>query len=434
MKKTITAITAIFLVIGTMMLTGCQKSNDLAPASHPENNLQIVPDDVALSVAENFNPATFFDEKNPTNHYPVKSTLTGSNQIKEKFKFNDAEGNPALYIFNFENGGFLFVSGDYQLQPVLAFVQTGEFKKDKAPSGVIQWVEKTMEDIEIVRKGLYNNSRTALTAWDIYVKQTKMPLSVTSKIMPPPDNPCDPEPSPQTTTVGPLLPVTWGQACTYNELCPNTACNFGCGTGNAWTGCVATSTAQIVDYWHPNNGYAYNYAGMPATIGNGEVQRLMRDIGLPVNANMSYGCDGSGADGSRVPGFLKARFGFTSANFSDYNSNYQKVQNNLSAHWPVLLDGCRTKTGHWFIINWWSSYSDCHEWACDGYQETSYTYCDNGVFVGGATYLYFHMNWGWHESWGGNDYNGWFAFNSWNIAGLNRNYQYAQDLTSEIHP
>lgn len=287
--------------------------------------------------------------------------------------------------------------------------------------------------MKLLGKGLYDNSKVANAAWKTYLSQNNISsLSIASRV--PPTDPCNPPTPPQTTTVGPLLPVTWGQACTYNNLCPNITCNIGCGTGNAWTGCVATSTAQIVNFWHPNNGYVYNYATMPTTSGNGEVQKLMRDIGLPVNANMSYGCDGSGADGSRVPGFLKARFGFTSANFSDYNGNYQKVQSNLNSHWPVLLDGCQTKTDHWFIINWWTSYSDCHEWVCDGYRETSYTFCDGGVYQGGATYLYFHMNWGWHETWGGNDYNGWFGFNNWNITGLNRNYQYAQDITSEIHP
>jgi hypothetical protein len=60
------------------------------------------------------------------------------------------------------------------------------------------------------------------------------------------------------------------------------------------------------------------------------------------------------------------------------------------------------------------------------------------------TYLAFHMNWGWHE-WFTNspfnytDFNGWFAFDNWTIVGAgpnnsNYNFQYAQDMTTEIHP
>lgn len=54
-------------------------------------------------------------------------------------------------------------------------------------------------------------------------------------------------------------------------------------------------------------------------------------------------------------------------------------------------------------------------------------------------YLYFHMNWGWHEIDPMNtDYNGWFAFSDWTIPGANNgsnlNFQYAQDMVTEIHP
>lgn len=428
MKKTILRLAAFFLAIGILSLHSCQKSLSDENQS-AEKNLHIVPDSVAVSIAEHFKPSDFFKESNATNNSPTRSSLTGNNKIKSKYLFNDAYGNPALYVFNFENNaGFIFVSGDYQMQPILAFVEHGEFRKDTVPTGLVAWVNKTMENIEVVRKGLYDNSKAALGAWRNYYKQNGNG-SIVANFVPPVDNSCV-EDEWTTVSVGPLLPVTWGQGCSYNNLCPNLSCNIGCGDGRAWTGCVATSTAQIVNFWHPNNSYGYNYASMPAASGNGEVQRLMRDLGTKVN--MSYGCSGSGADASTVPNALKNNFGFTSANFVNYS--WQRVRSNLSNHWPVLLDGCRTQTGHWFIINWWTSYSDCHEWVCDGFNEYTVRLCVNGQYSGGYTYLYFHMNWGWHEVGTSNDYNGWFAFDNWYIPGLNWNFQYAQDLTSEIHP
>jgi hypothetical protein len=390
---------------------------------------QLVPDSIAVSIAEHFNPANFFNENNPTNKSLCKSTLTGENKIKTKYIFKDSYGNPALYIFNFEhNAGFLFVSADYQIQPILAFVEHGEFKKDTVPSGLIEWVNKTMENIEIVRNRLYDNSKGSAVGWRNYFKQNGN-NSINLKTMPLIDNSCIDDKY-TVKTVGPLLANTWGQGCSYNDLCPVLSCNIGCGTGKAWTGCVATSTAQIIKFWHPNNGYNYNYASMPLSFGNFEVQRLMKDIGS--NVNMSYGCSGSAADASKVPGTLKTSFGFNSANYVAYS--LQRLQNNLNYNCPVLLDGCRTQTGNWFIINWWNSYSDCHEWVCDGYSEYSVEWCVNGQYSGGCSYLYFHMNWGWHEFGTSNDYNGWFAFDNWNIPGLNRNYQYARNLTCEIHP
>jgi hypothetical protein len=427
----------IITVIGTILILlvsyRCQDSE-----LQSQKNVQIVPDEIASSVAEHFNPHTFFNDSNKYNNAPTRSSLSGDNKIKAKFVFNDSNGNPALYIFNYEDeAGFIFISADYQLQPVLAFIEKGEFKKGAAPAGLINWVNKTMENIEIVRKGQYDNSKLAGAAWQHQINEVnaiiaKSNPAARTKSEPPLSGSCT-DNSWVETTVGPLLPTTWGQACTYNNLCPNLGCSLGCISGNALTGCVATSTAQIVRYWQPANGYSYNYASMPASFGNGEVQRLMRDIGLPANVNTSYGCNGSGADASRVPNALKNNFGFTSANFGNYS--YSSVENDIANYQrPVLLDGCRTQTGHWFIINWWYSYSDCHEWVADGTKQISVRFCDNGEYAGGNDFLYFHMNWGWHEIWGDDDYIGWFAFSDWNIPGANRNYQYAHDMTTGIHP
>lgn len=423
MRKTIVGLSAILFAAGLCVFIGCQKSKN-SDTKQQETSVQLVPDSVALKVAQSFNPSDFFDERNPTNHYPVRTRLTGNNKIAGQFKFNDSYGNPALFVFNFENDGFLFVSADYQLQPVLAYVHTGKFKKDTVPSGFIQWLQKTMDNIEIVRKGLYDNSKVATAAWTSYMKQNKIPSSLSTAMAP--KDPC--LTTSFSTTVGPLLPVTWGQGCTYNELCPDKTCNISCGTTHAWTGCIATAAAQIIKYWHANNVYGYDFASMPATSGNYQVQKLMKDIGSYGNANMNYGCDISRADGNTVPGFLKANYWFASADRAGYN--YQTVKTNLDSHWPVLLDGNQTKTGSWTLISWFNSYTDYHEWVCDGYQESGYSSCTEGVST-----LYFHMNWGWHEI-SGNDYNGWFAFNNWNVqtSAGNVNYQYNQNMTYNIHP
>lgn len=381
----------------------------------------LVSESVALDIATKFNPLVFFKQDNPTNYSKKISKLDGNNRIKDKTIIKDSNDIPAFYIFNYENNqGFIFVSADYKMQPILAFFESGEFKKDIVPSGLLQWVDKTMENIEILRKGGYDNSNDADYAWDNYYSHNS------NKIAPPPPNPCD---TPDTSyTVGPLLSVTWGQGYSYNELCPNLSCTNG--NSFAYTGCVATAATQVVKYWHPTNQYNYNYASMPTNQGNSEVRRLMRDMGN--NVGMSYGCSGSSANGSNVAPVLKANFGFSSANNANYD--YQRVENNVNAQQPVLLTGCRTATGNWFIINWGNSYSDCHQWVCDGSNTYNYTICENGQWQGGGSYLFFHMNWGWHEYNTPNDYSGWFLFNNWNINSLNQNYQYSNKLTSEIHP
>lgn len=417
---------SLFVVV--FMLAGCQKNNSSRSAANFPV-IDLVPEKVARSVAEKFDPGKFFNQKsNPEVKHGYKWTANGNNAIKNQFVFKDSSGYPAFYIFNFaNNGGFVMVSADYNMQPVLAFVETGEFKKDTVPPGLIEWVNRTFENTEVVRKGLYDNKRAAKAAWNTYFKENG---NTATRV--------EPEPGCQeysyNVTVGPLLPVTWGQGCSYNDLCPSKSCTNVCWSSTAaWTGCVATAAAQVVRYWQPSTQYGYNYASMPTGSGDWEVQRLMRDLGLPENVDMDYQCSGSGADGGRVPGALKTRFGMTSANRISYDvGTYQRVQNNLANHWPVLLEGCRSRTNRFLGLIY--SYSDCHEWVCDGYSATDIFWCNEDGTGGGAGYLYFHMNWGWHETWGGNDYNGWFGFNNWNISALNWNYQYSRDAVTEIHP
>lgn len=427
MTKNLLSICTL-LFISTFIIISCQKnkSSGVAP-DYP--TIYVVPEQVARSVAEKFDPVKFFkitDNASGEKH-GYKWTANGHNTILNQFVFKDSSGYPAFYIFNFaNNGGFVMVSADYNIQPVLAFVETGEFKKDAVPATLIEWVNRTFENTEVVRKGLYDNSRAAKAGWNEYLKGS----NINSRAI-------EPDPGCQETstnvTVGPLLPVTWGQGCSYNDLCPSKSCSICYASPAAYTGCVATAASQIVRYWQPTTQYGYSYASMPTATGSYEVQRLMRDLGLPENVNMDYGCDGSSASGGNVPGALKARFGMTSANRIEYGgSTYDRVQSNLGYRWPVLLEGCRTRTNRFLGIIY--TYSDCHEWVCDGYSATQYTWCNSDGTGGGAGYLYFHMNWGWHESGSTNDYNGWFAFNNWNISGLNWNYQYSNDAVTEIHP
>lgn len=458
MKKIIVTL-VVYTIAITTLLTGCIKKEVLltTPASLVEVNVQLVPIDSARSIAINFSADSLYGQNKGTNHYPFRNTLHGNNTVKDLHVLNDSCGNPAIYVFNFANdAGFLFVSADYGIQPILAFIEHGEFRKDIVPSGLIQWLSKTMEDIETVRKGLYDNSKVAQAAWGKEKNAGKTPPNTIRESGVAVNNsPGNPPPNCKYTyqynvyTVGPLLSTTWGQECTYNELCGAAGVNYNCNDAfdcstKPCTGCVATATAQIINYWHPTNGYAYNYTSMPATTGSAEVQRMMRDIGLPANVNMQYNCNvnkGSGADPGTVPAALKNNFGFTSANYAGYT--YNTVVNNISNSWPVLLTGCMTQNNSWFIINWYTYYSDCHEWVCDGYTSTTPTYtssCNPGTLYYDAPYnVMFHMNWGWHEVNAFNDFNGWFAVNNWTITGAgangtNMNFQYANSMTTEIHP
>lgn len=446
-------LTCVLCTSAALLITfwACNKtrSTTLGVWQLPDSYVRLVPDSVADAIATNFSTDTLYGSNGGTNHYTYKSQLHGNNAIKGRFVWNDKSNIPAVYIYNFSNGGFLFVSADSSMQPILAFVERGEYKKDAVPAGVIQWAEKTMSNIGIVRAGLYKPN-TPVDAWIIgttgAIPATRGKSVATAPGQPPPD--CKFYPASSVSTTGPLLATTWGQECTYNELCGAPGVSYTCNdpldcTTKPATGCVATATAQVIYYWHPANQYNYNYASMPLASGNEEVERLMQDIGLPANVNMSYGCaasGGSAADAGSVAPALIKNFGFTSANYAGYD--YNTVVNDISgSHYPVLLAGCNSSYTVWWIIDWYTSYSDCHEWVCDGYSVTNFTYtssCNPGiVYPNGTGNLLFHMNWGWHEVYAANDYNGWFSVSDWAIAESNgtvENFQYALSMTTGIHP
>jgi hypothetical protein len=272
-----------------------------------------------------------------------------------------------------------------------------------------------------VRTGKYNNAYPAYVAWRTYMGANDITPPPAFTATAPPTDPgngdgggCDPN---YDYTIidaqsGPLLNVTWGQSCTYNEQCPLLNCT-GCNQ-NALTGCVATAMAQVIDYSQPTNSFGYNYASMPATSGNAEVERLMHDAGVSVN--MVYGCLGSYIFTSNVPVVATSlinNFGFASAN---YVSGFDIVRcaTNIENGWPVLLGGVDPNT------------NEGHEWVCDGYQ-LAHSYCSSNA------YTMLHMNWGWYEPSNpySPDYIGWYASNNWSVRGYT--FSTSQSMIAEIH-
>ena len=138
---------------------------------------------------------------------------------------------------------------------------------------------------------------------------------------------------------------------------------------------------------------------------------------------MHWGCESSSVNSGKIDNTLKAYFGINSIDriWNDFNI-YNTTLNNLKKGWPVLLGGCEDI--HDYLIFHIQYY--CHEWIADGFYE-AISPCYGG-------YLYFHLNWGWHETSGGADYNGWFTTYNWNLPVGPDNFQYINDAFVNIHP
>lgn len=432
MKKNLITKNWLFLFLFFALLS-CNKEETALPNERSQYSIS---KEAAQKIAGRFSKEmlhnAFSTSKSATRETPQFPYR--EHDILNSITVDDKNGVPALYIFNYaSDSGFVVISADIRYQPICAFVDHGNVTDQEVPSMLLNWFDKTIENIEIVREERYDNTERANDAWYYLLQETNLlneievetgtgfkraePHTPSGGVGEPGSN-CDGPYS--TVTRGPLLPVRWGQGCTFNEQCPSKSCTTVCGTNqNAWTGCVATSMSQILRYWQNSNQFNYNYASMPATSGNAEVQRMMRDAGNSIS--MDYGCSGSGANSNDVVPALKNTFGYGSATRSSYNvGSYQTVTSDISANRPVILDGCSDRKRIWGIGY---ANSSCHSWICDGYMSTS-----NNCY----SYLYLHMNWGWHTFGNNNDFVGYYAFDNWNVSGMK--FQYGQDFIHNIHP
>ena len=276
-----------------------------------------------------------------------------------------------FYVFDRGiNSGFVVVAGDDRLPQVLAYGSQGDFSVSNLPSNVQYWVNEMNRQIE------YLQSHGDVIAH---------------------------VPAKRAAEVKPLLRTRWGQDSPYNDQCP-TYDNGNGGTARAVTGCVATATAQIMNYYQwPSVGTgshsyvcnvnsttrtelsadfsqsvyrwdlmldSYNSSSAPESCE--AVAKLMSDVGISMN--MGYGSS-SGAQETEALAALKRYFKYTSKAYllqCDYfgpDEWDQIMVDEISALRPVLYCGYSEDLG---------GYSG-HAFVLDGFD----------------TEGYFHVNWGW---------------------------------------
>ena len=323
-----------------------------------------------------------------------------------------------FYVFTAEGGGFVLVSGDDCVRPVLGYSATTTFEVKAMPAHLLWWFGQYEGEIR------YWKERASGAAAD--------PLAVGVA------NPAVAEewalleggtlpPAPLTTAVLPLLTTTWGQAPYYNALCPTHEDEDYYGSNHVVTGCVATATAQVMKYYnHPTTGYGshgyehgagssvsfgwlsadfgnttYQWSSMPnaltGTSSDAEVNAvatLMYHVG--VADEMIYDLAANGGSGAQNYQFLgtvrassqhslNAYFKYcpdmVTVARDDYSDDVfsAKLRAELDQQRPILYSGSNTTGGHSFVL--------------DGYDADGY----------------FDVNWGWR---GNND--GYYVIGSLN--------------------
>lgn len=307
------------------------------------------------------------------------------------------------YTFNFKNGGFIIISADDNIAPVLGYSFTNKADEGSMSPATQKYLKNYEEQINFAITQKYTNSEN----------QQKWNNLITAHYT-----------LPNTRNVAPLLQTVWDQGELYNTACPIDPAGP---DGHVWAGCVATAMGQIMKYWsfpttgtgyheyyHPVYGYmaadfastVYDWYGMPNQLSdyNQNVANLLYHIGISVE--MNYSPEGSGAYSYMARDALVNYFHynpqalFTSRALYDDLTWTNIIKNQLDNNKPVYYDG-EDATG-----------TSGHAFVCDGYQNDDY----------------FHFNWGWSGV-----YNGYFLLSSL-TPGTFHDYSYVQSAIIDIIP
>ncbi|MBR4804238.1 MAG: C10 family peptidase, partial [Bacteroidales bacterium] len=327
-----------------------------------------------------------------------------------------ANGLSNLYILErTDKAGFVVISADDCVQPVLAYSTTSE-AGNEIPVNALDWFRGYDGEIAYCVSNNVQATEGVLLAW----RELLSTSSRDNGVMLDGGIPVVSErPMAGAAVVGPLLSTTWNQAPLYNNYCPyDTTYN-----DRTVVGCVATAMAQVMKYWnYPTRGigsktyHAYSYSGnsdygvlsvnfgnttydwanMPNALTASSTQAQIHAVATlsyhcGVAVEMMYGVSSQGGSSAYTNGnnpptaeyALKNIFGYKSTAASAYRNNYSDanwdalLRTDLNANRPLLYRGSGTGGGHAFV--------------CDGYD-------NEGLF---------HYNWGW-----GGSYDGFFASNN----------------------
>jgi len=75
-------------------------------------------------------------------------------QIKGIADIQNEKSETSMYVTNYEDGGYVIISADNRLFPVLAYSENGYFDTDKAdyPGGLLIWMEEIQEQIQYLKE------------------------------------------------------------------------------------------------------------------------------------------------------------------------------------------------------------------------------------------------------------------------------------------
>jgi hypothetical protein len=302
-------------------------------------------------------------------------------------------GEVAVYAFNIKDFGFILISAEDAMEPVIGYSYDRPFIAENAPDNFMGLMKEYKNHIEFLRTNHIEASPEISQQW--------------SEL-----NGFQPTgfyPEGSSATVDPLLTNTWNQDWPYNYYCPLDPAGPG---GRVYVGCVATAMSQIMHYWrYPYQGqgsksyYIYPYGTLSANFGettynwDGMVDNTGNLVNLPIaligyhaaiSVSMSFGPNGSGAYSSDVPAAMFNHFKYANTISYKQRSFYQiatwknMIQTELNLNRPVYYSGTEPGAGgHAFVVDGYNLSDDMYHFnfGWGGYSNGWYLITNAGGFT-----------------------------------------------------
>jgi len=320
------------------------------------------------------------------------------------YTIDDSQMQVGIYVVNFSGGGWVMVSAEDNVKPILAYSDEGEFNPADVAPATTEYLNGFINAIDAVRTQDIDIPQSVANEWAMVRSTGRISAEKGAK------------------SVQPLVQTRWNQSAPYNEYVPAV---YPGGTSHVPVGCVATAMSQIVRYWQfpasgtgyhsyycsfgdwgPDYGYqyanygtsTYDYSLMPNSLSWSNtpaeidmVAKLGRHCGVAVE--MMYAPDGSGAYSENVPAALATYMRYSTDSQLKYKDSYSQ------SDWISMLKN-EHDNGRPVYSSGSSSSGGGHAYVCDGYD-------DNDLM---------HYNWGW-----GGSGDGYFAVDALYVSGYSFN-------------
>ena len=288
-----------------------------------------------------------------------------------------AGNQAAFYIFNVGNNqGFVIVSGDDRINPILGYSDEGYFDEAKAPSNMKNMLNEYAQQISMLDE--FSGIDGAIAAAKNVVDTRN--------------------------SIAPLITTKWDQARPYWNKCPQVQNEDG-EYEPSYTGCVATAMSQIMKYYNypaqttqviPSYQYGYgtgnmgeyitqytedlpvttfdwahmldSYNGSEDQVYTDAVATLMLYVGHA--AHMTYALTASGTTDPYIPKAFN--------NYFDYNAQLVYRSDYDQQAWEDMVYQ-ELVAGRPMVYNGRAGSGGGHSFVCDGYEMGDY----------------YHINWGW---------------------------------------